>query len=75
MLTEFETSVMGEIGFFISIQINQCIDGVYIHQTKYTSELLNKFDMVNCNLMATPMHLNFTLDKYENITNVDQKAY
>jgi len=36
MQDEFEMSMMGELKFFLGIQINQCKDGVYVHQSKYT---------------------------------------
>jgi len=35
MQDEFEMSMMGELKFFLGIQVNQCKDGVYVHQTKY----------------------------------------
>ena len=56
MQDEFEISIMGELKFFLDIQINQCKDGVYVHQTKYTKELLKKFKLEDCKLMNTPMH-------------------
>jgi len=45
MQDKFEMSMMGELKFFLGIQINQCKDGVYVHQTKYTKELLKKFKL------------------------------
>jgi len=36
----FEMSMMGELKFFLEIQINQCKDGVYVHHSKYTKELM-----------------------------------
>jgi hypothetical protein len=48
MQDEFEMSMMGELRFFLGIQINQRKDEVYIHQTKYTKELLKKFGLDEC---------------------------
>jgi len=56
MQDEFEMSMMGELKFFLGIQINQCIDGVYVHLTKYTKELLKKFKLEDCKLMNNSMH-------------------
>ena len=39
MQDEVKMSMMGELKFFLGIQINQCKDGVYVHQTKYNKEL------------------------------------
>jgi len=61
MQDEVKMSMMGELKFFLGIQINQCKDGVYVHQTKYTNELLKKFKLEDCTVMNTPMHLTCTL--------------
>jgi len=72
---EFEMSMMGELKFFLGIQINQCKDGVYVHQTKYTRKLLKKFKLEDCKLMNTPMHPTCTLSKEDTWSKVDQKLY
>jgi len=75
MKDEFEMSMMGELKFFLGIQINQCKDGVYAHQTKYTKELLKKFKLEDCKVMNTPMNPTCTLRKEEHGSKVDQKLY
>jgi len=59
--------------FFLGIQINQCKDGVYVHQTNYTKELLKKFKLEDYKLMNTPMHPTCTLSKEDIGSKVDQK--
>jgi hypothetical protein len=63
MQDEFEMSVTGELKFFLGIQINQCKDGVYVHHSKYTKQLLKKFKLENYKEMNTPMHPFCTLSK------------
>ena len=75
MQEEFEMSMMGELKFFLGIQINQCKDGVYVHQSKYTKELLKKFKLEDCKEMNTPMHPTCTLSKEDQGSKVDQKLY
>ncbi|KAK2381799.1 putative mitochondrial protein [Trifolium repens] len=75
MQEEFEMSMMGEPKFFLRIQINQGEDGTYIHQTKYTKELLKKFNLEDCKPMTTPMHPTSSLSKEETGSKVDQKLY
>jgi len=75
MQGEFEMSMMGELKFFLGIQINQCKNGVYVHQTKYTNELLKKFKLEDCKVMNTPMHPTFTLRKEDTRSKVDPKLY
>jgi len=68
-------SMMGELKFFLGIQINQSKDGVYVHQTKYTKELLKNFKLEDCKVMNTPMHPTCTLNKEDTGSKVDQKLY
>ena len=75
MQEEFEMSMMGELKFFLGIQINQRKEGVYVHQSKYTKELLKKFKLEDCKEMNTPMHPTCTLNKEDQGTKVDQKLY
>jgi len=68
-------SMMGELKFFLGIQINKCKDGVYVHHTKYTKELLKKVKLEDCKEMNTPMHSTCTLSKEDTRSKVDQKQY
>lgn len=55
MHEEFEMSMIGEIKFFLGLQISQTDKGIFIGQTKYLKELLKKFGMENSKLVSTPM--------------------
>jgi len=61
--------------FFLGIQINQCKDGVYVHQSKYTKELLKKFKLDDCKEMNPLMHPTCTLSKEDKGAKVDQKLF
>ena len=71
MQDEFEMSMMGELKFFLGIQVNQSKDEVYVQQTKYTKQLLKKFKLDDCILMNTPMHPTCTLSKEDAGSKVD----
>ena len=45
MKSNFKMSMMGELNFFLGLQVKQLAHGTYINQSKYVSDLLNKFDM------------------------------
>jgi len=68
-------SMMGELKFFLEIQVNQSKDKVYVHQTKYIKELLKKFKLDDCKVMNTPMHPTCFLSKEDTVSKVDQKLY
>jgi len=40
---EFEMSMMGELNYFLVLQIKQRSDGIFVNQAKYTKELIKKF--------------------------------
>src|SRR3954463_9010233 len=75
MQAEFEMSMMGELKYFLGIQINQTSDGTYVHQTKYVKELLKKFNLSESKEAKTPMHSTCVLGKDEVSKKVDQKLY
>ena len=45
MSREFEMSMMCELNFFLGLQIKQHKDGTFVHQAKYTKDLLKRFEM------------------------------
>jgi hypothetical protein len=45
MQTEFEMSLIGELSYFLGLQINQSYAGLFISQEKYLKEMLKKFQM------------------------------
>ena len=51
---EFEMSMIGELTFFLGLQIKQCDDGIFISQSNYVKNMLKKFDMVDCKSARTP---------------------
>jgi hypothetical protein len=47
MSREFEMSMMGELQFFLRLQIKQSKEGTFVHQAKYTKDIVMKFKMEN----------------------------
>ncbi|WVZ70033.1 hypothetical protein U9M48_018737 [Paspalum notatum var. saurae] len=72
---EFEMSLMGELQFFLGLQIKQAPEGTFVHQAKYTKDILKKFDMGDSKPMTTPMSTNTALDADEDREAVDQKEF
>jgi hypothetical protein len=48
-------SMTGELTFFLGIQVKQTKQGTFVHQTKYTKDLMKKFNMVELKPVSTPM--------------------
>ena len=75
MQGKFEMSMMGELTFFLELQIKQTKKEISITQSKYTRELLERFEMENSKVIGTPMSPSCKLDKNEKGKNVDLKFY
>jgi hypothetical protein len=75
MSKEFEMSMMGELQFFLGLQIKQAKEGTFVHQAKYTKDILKKFKMDNLKPLSTPMSMTTMLDTDEEGEPVDQKEY
>ncbi|WVZ58182.1 hypothetical protein U9M48_008477 [Paspalum notatum var. saurae] len=75
MSREFEMSLMGKLQFFLGLQIKQGPEGTFVHQAKYTKDILKKFDMGDSKPMTTPMSTNTALDADEDGEAVDQKEF
>ena len=75
MTKEFEMSHMGELNFFLGLQIKQLDNGIFISQEKYARELVNKFGLINASGKPTPMATNVALSKDDPSKDVDQTLY
>jgi hypothetical protein len=75
MEKEVQMSMMGELAFFLGIQVKQTKQGTFIHQAKYTKDLMKKFNMTELKPVSTPMSMATTLDPDENGEAVDQREY
>nr|GEU82580.1 putative ribonuclease H-like domain-containing protein [Tanacetum cinerariifolium] len=50
----FQMSAIGELTFFLGLQVQQRPDGIFINQDKYVQEILNKFDLGSVRTSTTP---------------------
>jgi hypothetical protein len=75
MSKEFEMSMMGELQFFLGLQIKQVKEGTFVHQARYMKDILKKFKMDDLKPLSTPMSTTTVLDADEDGKPVDQKEY
>ena len=62
----FEMSMIGELNFFLGLQVNQTNKGIFISQSKYVKELLKKFGMDDSKPVCTPMVTGCKLTQNDN---------
>ncbi|GJR76371.1 retrovirus-related pol polyprotein from transposon TNT 1-94 [Tanacetum coccineum] len=75
MKSRFEMSMMGEMTFFVGLQVNQSPRGIFINQSNYVLEILKKYGMKTCDPVGTPMEIKDKLDLDKNGTPVDATKY
>jgi hypothetical protein len=62
MKAKFEMSAMGEMNFFLGLQVDQQEDGFFIHQTKYAQDVLTRFGMTESKEAVTPIKTHHGLE-------------
>ncbi|GJZ10747.1 retrovirus-related pol polyprotein from transposon TNT 1-94 [Tanacetum coccineum] len=75
MHSRFEMSLMGEMKFFLGLQIHRSPRGIFINQAKYASQILKKHGMEKCDTVGTPMATKPKLDADLSGKLVDQTDY
>ncbi|GJX97720.1 putative ribonuclease H-like domain-containing protein [Tanacetum coccineum] len=71
MKGRFQMSSMGELIFFLGLQVKQKTDGLFISQDKYVAEMLKRFDLASVKTAITPMETKMALTKDEEADDVD----
>jgi hypothetical protein len=67
--------MMGEMQFFLGLQIKQVKEGTFVHEAKCTKDILKKFKIDDSKPPSTPMSTTTALDADEDGEPVDQKEY
>ncbi|GKE55070.1 retrovirus-related pol polyprotein from transposon TNT 1-94 [Tanacetum coccineum] len=75
MHSRFEMSLIGEMKFFLGLQIHQSPRGIFINQAKYALEILKKHGMDKCDSIGTPLATKPKLDADLSGKPVDQTKY
>ncbi|GKA42274.1 putative ribonuclease H-like domain-containing protein [Tanacetum coccineum] len=75
MHEKFQMSSMGELTFFLGLQVKQKKDGIFISQDKYVVEILKKFEFTEFKTASTPMETQKPLLKGEDGKEVDVHMY
>ncbi|GJS30247.1 putative ribonuclease H-like domain-containing protein, partial [Tanacetum coccineum] len=71
----FQMSSIGELTFFLGLQVQQKKDGIFISQDKYVADILKKFDFTTVKTASTPMEPNKALVKDKEADSVDVNLY
>ncbi|GJV85155.1 putative ribonuclease H-like domain-containing protein [Tanacetum coccineum] len=75
MKDKFQISSMGELTFFLGLQVKQKEDGIFISQDKYVAEVLRKFNFSDVKSASTPVDTEKTLVNDADGDDVDVHLY
>ncbi|GJV56037.1 putative ribonuclease H-like domain-containing protein [Tanacetum coccineum] len=75
MKDKFQMSSMGELTFFLGLQVQQKKKGIFISQDKYVHEILKKFNYTDVKSASTPTDLERPLVKDADADDVDEHLY
>jgi hypothetical protein len=75
MANEFEMSMIGELSYFLRLQIKQLKNGIFVSQGKYIKYMLKKFGISDSKSISTPIRTYGNLDSDASGNMVDQKLY
>ncbi|GJZ07911.1 putative ribonuclease H-like domain-containing protein, partial [Tanacetum coccineum] len=75
MKDKFQMSSMGELTFFLGLQVQQKEDGIFISQNKYVAKILKKFNYTDVKSASTLVDLENPLVKDGDADDVDVHLY
>nr|GEX24239.1 retrovirus-related Pol polyprotein from transposon TNT 1-94 [Tanacetum cinerariifolium] len=75
MKSRFEMSMMGEMMFFLGLQVNQSSSSIFINQSNYVHEILKKYGLNSCDIIGTPMDIKDKLDLDQIGNPIDATKY
>ena len=70
MKQEFEMSFLGELTYFLGLQVQQNKDGIFLSQTKYLKQILKKYGMEDSKPVCTPMVTRCSLSSNDESTTI-----
>ncbi|XP_031275896.1 uncharacterized protein LOC116134356 [Pistacia vera] len=66
---------LGVMSYFLGMEIDQDVHGIFVNQRKYANEVLKKFCMENCKPVNLPLIPNLKLSKDDDGEKVDEELY
>ena len=71
----FEMTDLGEMSYFLGMEVIQSQQEIFISQHKYARDVLKKFNMESCKSISTPLMENEKLSKDDGAAKVDEGLY
>lgn len=75
MTSEFEMTDLGHLSYFFGMKFKRSKEGLFMHQSKYATDLLRRFKMLQCNSVVTPADPGFFHEKENNEDQADHTYF
>ncbi|KAG6502914.1 hypothetical protein ZIOFF_035203 [Zingiber officinale] len=75
MTKAFDMTDMGLMSYFLSLEVKQGVDGIFMTQEQYAKEVHKRFRMDDCNLINTPVACGTKLSKSDEGKMVDPTRF
>ncbi|KAF2325091.1 hypothetical protein GH714_022717 [Hevea brasiliensis] len=75
MTLEFDMTDVGLMTYYLSLEVKQMEDGIFISQEGYAKKNLEKFKMLDCNPVNTPMECGVKLSTFDSEEKVDSNLF
>jgi hypothetical protein len=75
MKSEFEMTDLEKLTYLLGMELLETPKGMILHQTKYATEILKKFEMLDCNSSVTPVDTRLKLEVEESSDTVDSTVF
>ncbi|KAI9200548.1 hypothetical protein LWI28_009701 [Acer negundo] len=75
MMNIYEMSDLGQLHYFLGIEVSQMKNEIFISQRKYTENILKKFNLMGCNSVDIPLIANEKLKKEDGAKKADAAVY
>lgn len=75
MMKNFEMTDLRLLRYLLGLEVRQGEDGIFVSQEKYAVDLVKKFNMLNCEVAATPMNMNEKLKRGDGTELADERLF
>jgi hypothetical protein len=75
MQCEFKMIDLGRLSYFLGLELKTSKVGIVMHQHKYIGGLLERFQMIDCNIASNPSETNARLDECSNEERVEPTEF
>lgn len=66
---------LGKLSYFLGIKFVKFKEGIIMYQHKYIRELLDIFEMIDCNNVTSPSEIDAKLDECSNKEKIDEAMF